>query len=360
MDNENEKWEKVIKVAIRHVSESTDYIFVFDRGGDAYPVLSQLTERDAGVVVRANQNRFLMCSVRRNHVKGGQNSIVFILTGPFRSSYTETHTMKQFRRSIERALIGVIVFVGLVLSGSGVSAQQGKNETTEPLHIHMIGASTHYSAQENLPILKSKLVASYDVTVTMTKSPGEAGNLDGLEHLADADLLVLFARRLELNEASWKPIRTYIDSGRPIVGIRTASHAFDKNFPKFDRTVLGADYEGHKGDKPVQVNVVEENRNHPILEGISSWKREWGDLYDNVDFDESTTVLLKGDDGRRVMPVAWTNEKDGRRVFYTSMGIPEDFRQDKYFLRLVTNGINWCLKGGLEAREIERGKGTRQ
>jgi hypothetical protein len=57
MDNENEKWNRAIEGVLDEVPESTSPTFVFDRGGDAYPILTQLTGQKAGFIIRANQNR---------------------------------------------------------------------------------------------------------------------------------------------------------------------------------------------------------------------------------------------------------------------------------------------------------------
>jgi type 1 glutamine amidotransferase len=43
-----------------------------------------------------------------------------------------------------------------------------------------------------------------------------------------------------------------------------------------------------------------------------------------------------------VEPVAWVSTKEGRRVFYTSLGAPEDFALPQ-FRRLLLNGTLWAL-----------------
>ena len=59
------------------------------------------------------------------------------------------------------------------------------------------------------------------------------------------------------------------------------------------------------------------------------------------------TVLLQGTMGKESEPIAWTREKDGRRVFYTSLGHPDDFK-DENFIRLLVNGLAWATKTGLK------------
>ena len=59
------------------------------------------------------------------------------------------------------------------------------------------------------------------------------------------------------------------------------------------------------------------------------------------------TVLLTGSIPDATEPVAWVREKDGRRVFYTSLGHPDDFK-DANFNRLLVNALAWTTKTDLK------------
>jgi type 1 glutamine amidotransferase len=54
-------------------------------------------------------------------------------------------------------------------------------------------------------------------------------------------------------------------------------------------------------------------------------------------------LLLTGAIPDHTEPVAWTREHRGGRVFYTSLGGPEDFEKD-VFRRLVVNAIFWTAQ----------------
>ena len=70
--------------------------------------------------------------------------------------------------------------------------------------------------------------------------------LPGIEAARTCDLLFVFVRRNTLPEDQLKIVQEYCEAGRPVVGIRTASHAF-QNWLEFDKTVLGGNYRGHYG-----------------------------------------------------------------------------------------------------------------
>jgi type 1 glutamine amidotransferase len=59
---------------------------------------------------------------------------------------------------------------------------------------------------------------------------------------------------------------------------------------------------------------------------------------------ESTTLLMAGRwaDDEAVEPVAFTNTYFGGRIFFTSLGHPDDF-QNESFCKLLLNGVSWAL-----------------
>jgi putative heme-binding domain-containing protein len=153
-------------------------------------------------------------------------------------------------------------------------------------------------------------------------------------------------------------LRAHVAAGKPLIGIRTASHAFDAPpksadyaaWSKFDVEVLGARYGGHYGNKPpaaphTTVEVVSSNASHLVLTGVQPKEfRVTSHLYKNSNLADTCVPLLRGHvEGKdTVEPVAWVNTAQDRRVFYTSLGNPEDF-QLPAFRRLLLNGILWCL-----------------
>ena len=106
---------------------------------------------------------------------------------------------------------------------------------------------------------------------TCTVSWGQDGvkKLQGLEHIKQADVLFVFARRMKLDEGQMKLIRAHWEAGKAVIGVRTASHAFQAaDNELFDRKVMGGNYEGHFGIEPVKVlNVA---KDHPVLRNVGA------------------------------------------------------------------------------------------
>jgi nicotinamidase-related amidase/type 1 glutamine amidotransferase len=186
--------------------------------------------------------------------------------------------------------------------------------------------------------------------------PADANTIPGLaEALGGANLLFISMRRRAMPEADLAAVRKYLDAGRPILGIRTASHAFDTKgkhpagrgeWPEFDAQVLGGNYKGHHGPgTTTTVTAAAGAEAHAILAGVSLPMVGNGSLYRVSPLAAGTTPLLMGAiPGKPAEPVAWTNLCGKSRVFYTSLGHPADFAgKDPPLVRLLTNAVFWAM-----------------
>ena len=235
-----------------------------------------------------------------------------------------------------RTLLTLLVLASL---NSAWAHADEKPADSAPLVIHMISGSGEYKSEASLDEFEQHLEENYNVTVTASWGKDGVQELDDLEALKDAELMLVFARRMKLGEEQMAIIRNHWRKGKPIVGIRTASHAFSREDNKvFDLEVMGNNYQGHHGGEEVKVANVAKEKEHPILTGVGPFTST--KLYKCGELPESTTVLQTGDIGKASYPVTLVNEYQGGRVFYTSLGVPEDF-QDANFRRLLTNAIFW-------------------
>jgi type 1 glutamine amidotransferase len=208
--------------------------------------------------------------------------------------------------------------------------------------VHHIAGSKEYRSAETLEQWAKHLEAKYDIESNVSVAPDKSRHIPNLEKLADADVLVVYARRLEPPEAQLRVIRQFLDEGHPVLGLRTASHAFQP-WLEFDKVILGGDYSGHgPGEKDVKVLINQEQADHPVLEGVEPWTRD-GKLYRNPELAADTVILLRGQGREETVPLAWVREVgDGRRVFYTSLGFPADF-ENPQFIKLLDNALMWLL-----------------
>jgi type 1 glutamine amidotransferase len=219
-----------------------------------------------------------------------------------------------------------------------------------------------YQTGQTLPAFSRDVVQDrlgVDVKV-LQPDPKDPNVIPGLaEALGKADLLLVSMRRRALPEKDLEAVRKFVAAGKPVVGIRTASHAFDAKgkladghavWPKFDPEVLGGNYSGHHGaGPPTTVKAAEGAEQHPILTGVQTPFLSHGSLYKVSPLATSTTPLLIGSLSSQAQePVAWVNQHGKARVFYTSLGHPEDF-QDAQFRRLLANALLWALEKPIPA-----------
>lgn len=256
-------------------------------------------------------------------------------------------------------------------------------------HIVLVSGDEEYRSEEMMPQLARILSKHHGFKTTvlfaidpanLTVNPERTNNIPGLEALKTADLMILFIRWRDLPDEQTKHIVDYVESGRPVIGIRTATHPFafktsktydrwswnNKEFDGgFGRQVLGETWVAHHGKHKVQstrARVVHGQEKHPILRGIGDGEI-WGptDVYTvKLPLPGDSAPLLLGEvlEGMQpsdkavagpqndpMMPVAWTKTYRNARVFTTTMGSAQDFANEG-FRRLLVNAAYWTL--GLE------------
>ena len=294
----------------------------------------------------------------------------------------------------------------LVFEGSDANAK----------HIVLVSGDEEYRSEEALPQL-AKILSEhhgFKCTVLFAQNPDEPGivdpnyvnNIPGLEALDTADMMVLFTRFRALPDEQMQHIDAYLKAGKPLIGIRTATHAFNfkkdssSNFTRygnyyegdetewtdgFGRLVLGENWQTHHGHHKHQSTrgvFPEEGHNNPITNGIKSGDI-WGatDVYGvrlplagdaevvilgeimnrKGEYDDNdiffgmrptdTEVATENNEGLKVndilMPIAWTKSYQipgGKKgkVFTSTIGAASDMLNEGV-RRLLVNSIFWGL-----------------
>ncbi len=209
------------------------------------------------------------------------------------------------------------------------------------LRVCLISGAAEYKSDASLAKLQEHLEKHYPVKCSRAFATSDS-DLPGLDNLDTCDVAVLFTRRLKLKGEQLERIKKYCTSGKPLVGIRTASHAI-QTWLDLDHEVFGGDYHNHYKEGPLcDIKIVPAAKGHPILKGFQPYASA-GSLYKNPAVAKDVTVLLTGTIPEHTEPIAWTRQYKGGRVFYTSLGHPKDFAQESY-LRLLTNAIFWTAK----------------
>jgi len=230
----------------------------------------------------------------------------------------------------------VFIATGLFLCPANLPAAE-----TKP-HIVLLSGESLYGSATTLPKFAKQLEQQHGYRCTTIVREGEH-RFPSLDALGQADLVILFARRMQLPAGQLGQVKRYVESGKPVIGLRTASHAI-QNWLEFDKLVLGGNYHGHhKNNLSGTATVVSAAKGHPILSGVAGKFKMRGSLYKNAPLAKAAKPLLTGSvEGHPAEPVAWTHSYKGNRTFYTSLGHATDFANPN-FTKLVTNAIAWCL-----------------
>jgi hypothetical protein len=295
-----------------------------------------------------------------------------------------------FARTLPLALVTLLT--SLALAADPWVIYEGHEGPGRSQHIVLVSGDEEYRSEEGLPQLARILATRQGFKCTVlfaidksdgTINPQQTDNIPGLEALASADLLVLFIRFRNLPDEQMRPLVDYIESGRPIVALRTSTHAFQlppqSAFARytwnsqtweggFGRQVLGETWISHHGKHGRQSTrgiVAPGQQTHPILRGIRS-----GDIWGPTDVygvrlplpgDSLPLVMgqvlagmhpddppVEGPQNNPLMPIAWTKTyatTTGKlaRVFTTTMGASQDLESEG-LRRLLVNACYWGLR----------------
>lgn len=316
----------------------------------------------------------------RNMVRLGMNVVVMRdLTDtmydskewPVVSHFTGTSLMTEY---IEK-----YVCPSMVSSDFTGEKQFRFKEDSRPI-VAFIIAENEYHANLSLPGFAHDLLLTKGVNCEFALGKEEfkepnLHNIENLQILNDADLAVIQVRRRALPSKQMNLIKEYASSGKPILGLRTASHAFAAaqtvpreggnivaaagqvsgslvQWPEFDQEVLGGNYQGHYGamKEGIVFSIVPGMENHPLFKGVSAEDFigpvvALHTLYRNRPLrSENIQVLLQGSiSDKPVEPVLWINHRGKGKVIYTSMGHWEDWKIEK-FRQIMFNTVDYLLK----------------
>lgn len=267
---------------------------------------------------------------------------------------------------------------------------EGQSGAGQGKHIVFLSGDEEYRSEEGLPMLAKLLATHHGFKCTVlfainhkdgTIDPTLQTNIPGLAALDAADLCVMLLRFRELPDAQMKHFVDYLDRGKPIIALRTSTHAFaysrnkqspyarfswnNKDWPGgFGQQVLGETWINHHGvhgKESTRGIINEEFKTHPILRGVTDI---WGpsDVYGVVNLSPNAQVLvrgqvltgmtpndppLEGPKNNPMMPLVWVQNYSGNsgktnQIVTTTMGAATDL-ESAGLRRLVVNACYWTL-----------------
>ena len=117
-----------------------------------------------------------------------------------------------------------------------------------PMKLCMVSGSFEYESESSLNIFRDYVERESPVNADLIVYRSEDDH-QSLSAIEETDVLLVFTRRLNAGGDELERFKAYCAEGRPIVGVRTASHAF-QNWLAFDRDVLGGNYQMHWSHGP--------------------------------------------------------------------------------------------------------------
>ena len=266
----------------------------------------------------------------------------------------------------------VLFFLCLSLSGKHheILHFPGSDEAGKGKTIVLVSGDEEYRTEECMPMLAKILSQKHGFECKVLFAwdnegkyidPNNQQGVKGWNHLKDADLMLIGTRFRRPSSEEAKHITNFLNAGKPIIGIRTSTHAFNGNgsfgekisYGQFGPLVMGEGWVNHHGRHKVEGarGIVEaKNAAHPILKGVTDVFGP-SDVYGIRRLTEKDTILMRGAvtatlepdssfvDSKNdpMQPLAWLHpytapNGKGGTTFCTTMGasvdlVSEDLRR---------------------------------
>ncbi len=217
-----------------------------------------------------------------------------------------------------RTLFAVTALAALATSAATAGDTlllRGKAGPGKGKHIVIITGDEEYRSEESGPMLGKILSQKhgFDCTVLFSWTdgyidPNNQAGLRGLAALDSADLMIIGTRFRRPDAEGAAHITKYLNAGKPVIGFRTATHAFTGDgkfgdgdgaigFGAFGRKVLGEQWVSHHGahKREGARGVVEgANKDHAVLNGVGDDIFAPSDVYGVKHLTPDDIVLLRG------------------------------------------------------------------
>ncbi len=239
------------------------------------------------------------------------------------------------------------------LSTGGTASFAAQSEPARKKLVLLIAENESETSRTLPAFAAAQLGADFQVVTVEGAGGPDDTTFDRIGELDAADVLLISVHRRPLPPQQLATIRRYVESGRPVVGIRTASHPFSPaagralpagyaEWPTWDAEVIGGNYSNDHGRGPI-IRADAALPGPPLLAGVKVPFESAAWLYRNTPLQLGAELILTGTiPGQPSEPIAWTyNRPGGGRSFYVSLGLPADFANPS-FTQLLRNGIYWA------------------
>lgn len=217
---------------------------------------------------------------------------------------------------IRRTFVGLAVLVIPLVCPAAFAAETGvlhfPADGESKGKIVLVSGDEEYRSEESMPMLAKILSVKhgFDCTVLFSMSedgtyidPNNSAGVRGWENLDDADLMIIATRFRTPNESEAVHITKFIDAGKPLIGMRTSTHAFngkgtfggDVAYGVFGRKILGEQWVNHHGQHKRQGArgvVVDTAKDHPILNSVEDVFAP-SDVYGVTHLTDADTILMR-------------------------------------------------------------------
>jgi type 1 glutamine amidotransferase len=224
--------------------------------------------------------------------------------------------------------------------------------TQKPFEVLVFSKTTVYR-HESIPAGIASLQRLADQTSQFTVTASEDASIFTPAGLSSFTVIVLLQTIGDIfDQAQLDALKQFVRAGGGVVAIHGAAGGMGND--AWYGKLIGAHFDQHPPYEPGTVLVEDVNQKHFIMSGCGgrdNWNDEWYNFHTHPRENENLKILLRGDPktfkgGKHGddHPLAWYQEFEGGRVFFTALGHFDEAYQDEWFVEQMRRGILWAAR----------------
>ncbi|KAK7190028.1 glycosyl hydrolase [Paraphaeosphaeria sporulosa] len=225
-------------------------------------------------------------------------------------------------------------------------------ETQKPFDVLVFSKTCGYR-HDSIPAGVASLQCLAEQTSQFIVTASEDASTFTFDNLSNYAVIILLQTIGDIfTQDQLDALKQFVRDGGGVVAIHGAAAGMPND--AWYENLIGAHFDQHPPHEPGIVLVEDMNQDHFIMNccgGRESWTDEFYNFTSHPRGNSNLKVLLRGDpksfEGGKHgddHPLAWCQEFEGGRVFFTALGHFDEAYSDEWFIEQMKRGILWAAR----------------
>jgi putative membrane-bound dehydrogenase-like protein len=228
-----------------------------------------------------------------------------------------------------------------IMQGELIVSERGSYLSEDPAapKVAVMGGGGSHDFREFFGVWDGKILSEGGRNITYTEESDKLRDL-----LVDTDLLMITNNKA-FSEETKSAIFNHVNAGKPMLIYHPSTWYNWKDWPEYNRTLVGGGSNSHEKLQEFEVEVVKPN--HPLMQGVPKKFRITDELYrwekDPKGAKINVLAIGRGLESGKEFPVVWTVEHPRAKIVGNTLGHDEDAHGLEAYQTILRNTANWLL-----------------